>query len=140
MASLSIPPRCLGRLWLIIALLASCGPFHNDPSPPTSLQTLNVTLWVEWPVIPYGWEQIAHVIVTNENGDRLSDSTVLGKFITTPHRSQVVVFPRTDSEGYTSLLLPNPSSGVAIDTARIEVQATWQDGYGMAWAEYQLRP
>ena len=88
----------------------------------------------------YGWEQSAHVIVTDENGDRLSGATVLGKYIAPAHTSQMMVFPLTDADGYTSVLIQTPEHGVSIETNRIDVQATWRGGYGRAWAEYQMRP
>lgn len=141
MASTSSHLKHAGQLCLIIiATFASCGTSQNYPPALEDSQSLNVALWVEWPVVRYGWEQVAHVVVTDEQDQPVSGATVLGKFIVPENESRFLVFPLTDHNGYTSILIPNPPHGDGVETRRIDVQSTWSNSYGRSWTEYQLRP
>lgn len=125
----------------MIALFSSCISSWTEPDPTNVSEILDVTLWVEWPVVPYSWAQVVHVVVTDKQGDTLTGATVLGKFIAQSGDIEVLVFPLTDSEGYTTILIDNGARASDLgETHRIEVQATWKNGYGRAWHEYQTQP
>ena len=103
-------------------------------------ETLNVTVWPEWPVMRGDMQQRVHVIVTDTDGRRKSGATVLGKW-TRPHGdSTPLVFPLTDADGYTFVLLPEHSQLVPDALQRVDVQATLLADIGSSWTQYELHP
>ena len=103
-------------------------------------ETLNVTVWPEWPVIRAGMEQRVHVIVTDAEGKRKRGVTVLGKWTRPDKESNSLVFPLTDTNGYTFVLLPEHVQAPVAKLQRVDVQATLLATIGSSWTQYELQP
>ena len=103
-------------------------------------ETLNVTVWPEWPVMRGDMQQRVHVIVTDTDGRRKSGATVLGKWTRPNGDSMPLVFPLTDADGYTFVLLPEHSQLVPDTLQRVDVQATLLADIGSSWTQYELHP
>ena len=103
-------------------------------------ETLNVTVWPEWPVMRAGMQQRVHVIVTDTEGKRKSGATVLGKWTRPNGGSAPLVFPLTDTDGYSYVLLPEHAETTAAVLQRVDVQATLLVDIGRSWTQYELQP
>lgn len=110
--------------------------------PPASLtvETLRVTTWAERPVALYGNEQVVHVIVMDQQGNRINRATVHGKLLTPDGTTQALYFPVTDANGYTSIAFPVPATGQTTRKYTLRVDATFLAWYGTALVDYEVRP
>ena len=87
-----------------------------------------------------GMQQRIHVIVTDTDGKRKSGATVLGKGTRPNGENALLVFPLTNADGYTFVLLPEHSQLVPDTLQRVDVQATLLADIGSSWTQYELHP
>ncbi len=87
-----------------------------------------------------GMQQRVHVIVTDTDGKPISGSTVLGKWRLPDGKSAPLVFPLTDADGYTFVLLPEHGQAAGAALQRVDVQATLLADIGRSWTQYELQP
>ncbi len=87
-----------------------------------------------------GMQQRVHVIVTNVEGKRKSGATVLGKWTRPNGESMPLVFPLTDADGYTFVLLTEHAQTTSKALQRVDVQATLLADIGRSWTQYELQP
>ena len=97
-------------LWFFIALvlysagLAACQPTPAPTPTPTTIPTLNVSLWVDYPVISVSlftskkYTQYANVTVTDVSGRPVAGVTVLGQSVSAKGLKPIM-FPVTDANG-----------------------------------------
>ncbi len=121
-------------------LLSGCSLSAPAPTAAPVPDTLNVTVWSEWPVMRAGMQQRVHVIVADTDGKRKSGTTVLGKWTRPSGESAALVFPLTDAEGYTFVFLPEHALVNAPALQRVDVQATLLADIGRSWTQYELQP
>ena len=128
------------QLTQLKTLLAGCSlrPAENTAMPVP--ETLTVTVWPEWPVMRADMQQRVHVIVTDTDGRRKRGATVLGKWTRPNGDSTPLVFPLTDADGYTFVLLPEHSQLVPDALQHVDVQATLLAHIGSSWTQYELHP
>ena len=79
-------------------------------------------------------------IVTDAEGKRKRGATVLGEWTQLNGNSTSLVFPLTDTDGYTFVLLPEYTQAPAAELQRVDVQATLLADIGRSWTQYELQP
>ena len=131
---------CIHGALALILLLSSCNLRTPVPASLPVRETLNVTVWPEWPVIRAGMQQWVHVIVTDAEGKRKRGVTVLGKWTQPARESNSLFFPLTDTDGYTFVLLPEHVPVPVAKLQRVDVQATLLATIGSSWTQYELQP
>ncbi len=87
-----------------------------------------------------GMQQRIHVIVTDTDGKRKSGATVLGKGTRPNGENALLVFPLTNADGYTFVLLPEHAQATVPALQRVDVQATLLTDIGHSWTQYELQP
>ena len=106
---MSVKLRCgFITLFLYSASLAAC---QIAPAPtPTKTPTLNVSLWVDYPVVSIAlftskkYTQYANVTVTDVSGKPVAGVTVVGQCVFSKGL-QPIMFPVTDAKGQARVLL-----------------------------------
>jgi hypothetical protein len=131
---------CVSGALALILLLSGCSLSAPAPTAAPVPDTLNVTVWPEWPVMRAGMQQRVHVIVADTDGKRKSSATVLGKWTRPSGENAALVFPLTDADGYTFVLLPEHAPVSAAALQRVDVQATLLANIGRSWTQYELQP
>lgn len=121
-------------------LLAACGLFVTPAPTATPVQSLAVTMWVEWPVLQYGREQTVHVYVNDMTGHVVRSATVQGRIVMPDRTATALIFPVTDQDGYTSLTFPVPAAGQTRQMYTVTVDVAFLSHYGTARMEYEVRP
>ena len=89
---------------------------------------------------PYGYEQTIHVIVADAYDNRIRLATVTGKLVGLDGSTQMLYFPITDEEGYTSLAYALPLDGKARETFSVMITVAFLAHYGAATTDYEVRP
>lgn len=119
------PRHCFIILFLYLASLAAC---QAAPTPaPTKTPTLNVSLWVDYPVVSIAlftskkYNQYANVIVTDVSGKPMAGVTVVGQCMFSKGMNPVM-FPVTDAKGQARVLL-QISPQTILSTHTISVNA-----------------
>jgi hypothetical protein len=114
-------------LFLYSISLAACQTAPTPTPTPTKTPTLNVSLWVDYPVVSISvftakkYTQYARVTVTDVSGKYMAGVTVVGQ-CTHSKGMQPVVFPVTDAKGEARALL-EITSQTALSTHTINVTA-----------------
>jgi hypothetical protein len=106
---MSVKVRCgFIALFFFSASLAAC---QAAPTPaPTKTPTLNVSLWVDYPVVSIAlfmskkYTQYANVIVTDVSGKPVAGVTLIGQCMFS-NGMNPVTFPVTDAKGQARALL-----------------------------------
>jgi len=97
-------------LFLYSASLAACQSVPSPAPTPTKTPTLNVSLWVDYPVVSIAlftskkYTQYANVIVTDVSGKPVAGVTVIGQCMFS-NGTNPVMFPVTDAKGQARALI-----------------------------------
>jgi len=132
-------------LSLCLASLAACQPTPATAPTPTTIPTLNVSLWVDYPVVSVSlfmskkYTQYANVTVTDVSGKPVAGVTVLGQ-CTHTQGAMAVMFPVTDANGYARAPLEISLSTV-VSTHTISVTAIRNADWSItAVTSYDVHP
>lgn len=113
--------------------LAACQPTPAPAPTPTTIPTLNVSLWVDYPVVSIAlftskkYTQYANVTVTDVSGKPVAGVTVLGQSVFAKGM-KAIMFPVTDANGQARAPLEiSPSTTVSTYTISVNAirNADW---------------
>ncbi len=120
-------------------LAASCNfPTATPVATPTARPTLNISLWVDFPLVSAGYPQAANVVVSDQTGQPVAGAEVRGIYHT-PDREEIVFFPTTDATGRTRIPLDLPSISTS-QTFTLTVYIVENGEWGQSVTSFEVRP